>query len=82
MGLFFWKGIEENSFRAREDGDWDFFPNGALSGGYRVNAAQRERIAAGLRRFYGLTTVMVVAVIARAGGFGGGFPAAYGLASP
>ena len=72
MGLFFWKGIEESSFRAREDGDWDFFPNGALSGGYRVNVAQRERIAAGLRRFYGLVTVMVVSVIALLA-FGGGF---------
>jgi hypothetical protein len=72
MGLFFWKGIEESSFRAREDGDWDFFPNGALSGGYRVNGAQRERIAAGLRRFYGLVTVMVFAVLALIA-FGGGF---------
>ena len=63
MGLFFWKGIEENSFRAREDGDWDFFPNGALSGGYRVNAAQRERIAVGLRRFYGLGTAAITVVL-------------------
>jgi hypothetical protein len=64
MGLFFWKGIEEGSFRAREDGDWDFFPNGALSDGYRVNAAQRERIAAGLRRFYGVATVIILAGLA------------------
>lgn len=72
MGLFFSKGIEENSFRAREDGDWDFFPNGALSGGYRVNAAQRERIAAGLRRFYGLGTVAIFVALALVV-FGGGF---------
>jgi len=72
MGLFFWKGIEENSFRAREDGNWDFFPNGALSGGYRVNATQRERIAAGLRRFYGLGTVAIFVALAFVV-FGGGF---------
>ena len=53
MGLFFWKGIEESSFRAREDGDWDFFPNGALSGGYRVNVPS----ASGSPRDCGASTV-------------------------
>jgi hypothetical protein len=71
MGLFFWKGIEDNAFRPRDDGDWDFFPNGALGGGYRVNAEQRERIASALRGFYGLATVLIIAGIAL-GAFGGG----------
>jgi O-antigen/teichoic acid export membrane protein len=60
MGLIFWKGTEYNSFRAREDGNWDFFPHGPLSGGYRVNPAQRERIASGLRHFYGVITAFLL----------------------
>jgi len=72
MGIFFWRGIEESSFHAREDGDWDFFPNGALTGGHRVNAAQRERIVGRLRGFYAFGTAMILVGLALAA-FGGGF---------
>jgi hypothetical protein len=64
MGLFYWKGHEYNSFRSRDDGDWDFFPNNAWTGGYRVNAEQRERIAAGLRRYYVFGTALIFAGVA------------------
>ena len=59
MDRYFWKSIEETTFRAREDGDWDFFPYGVLKGGYRVNATQRAYIAAALQGFYGFVAVVI-----------------------
>lgn len=45
-------GYEYRWFHRRNDGDWDFFPFGAMARGYRVNAQQREAAADFLRRLY------------------------------
>ena len=59
MDSYFWKSIEETTFRARADGDWDFFPYGVLKSGYRVNTAQRVSIDSALRGFYGFAAVVI-----------------------
>lgn len=72
MDSYFWKSIEETTFRAREDGDWDFYPYGVLKSGYRINAAQRENIDAALQGFYGFVAVAIGAGVLL-GIFGGAF---------
>jgi len=63
MGLFFWKGIEASTFRERPDGDWDFFPNGVMGRGYRVNAEQRAELQQMLRRQYTSIGIVLLPVI-------------------
>jgi hypothetical protein len=54
---FFWKGMEDISFKRTEQGML-FFPYGALGSGYVVDE-QSEKLRAFIRRFYFLATILL-----------------------
>ena len=76
MHSHFWKGIEETMFVVREDGDWDFFPNGVL---IRTVTGSTLPSASGSLRGCGASTVLhhgydrLAPCSAFAMAFGGGF---------
>lgn len=62
LNLFFWRGIEEASFKPTEGG-FLFYPYGALGGGYVVTPDQKADLAAFLRRFYLFGTIVILLLI-------------------
>lgn len=60
--LFFWRGIEDAAFK-RTDGGFIFYPYGALRAGYVVTDEQRAALAAHMRRFYLLSTIVILVQI-------------------
>jgi hypothetical protein len=59
MNLFFWKGMEETSFKKDGDG-YLFFPYGIIGKGYRVDEAKKNELATFIRKFYGYSSVVLI----------------------
>jgi hypothetical protein len=57
--LFFWRGIEDASFKPAEGG-FLFYPYGALARGYVVTPAQKAELGAFLRRYYLIGTIVIL----------------------